>query len=366
MLKDAALLTLKLLKESVGYGLILKDATPYNIQWHRGKLIFIDTLSFEKYNEQEPWIAYRQFCENFLAPLLLMHYSKNSLQQILLAYPEGIPLAIIRSLLPWRSRLSLHTYLHIHMHAAIAQKNADTDQRKVNFSKQKLLNLVTSLETLINKLKLSGQKSAWSDYYAEASQREDYLAQKKQLVKKWISNLDEIRTAADLGANDGAFSRLLAGQQVFTLVADFDPLCINNLYKDIRQNNQVYLEPLVLDLSNPSPAIGVNNTERPSFISRIHVDLVLALAVIHHLVIGKNIPFDKMAELFKQLGNYLIIEYVPKTDEKIQLMLKSKKDIYSNYTSQDFENAFIKYFTILDKKETGNSGRVLYLMKRNG
>ena len=115
MLKDAALLTLQLTREAIDCGMILKDATPYNIQWHKGKFIFIDTLSFEKYKEV-PWIAYRQFCENFLGPLLIMHYSKQSLHTLQLAWPDGIPLHVIKSLLPRRSRFSLHTYLHIHLH----------------------------------------------------------------------------------------------------------------------------------------------------------------------------------------------------------------------------------------------------------
>jgi 2-polyprenyl-3-methyl-5-hydroxy-6-metoxy-1,4-benzoquinol methylase len=365
MLKDAALLTLQLLKEAVDFGLILKDATPYNIQWHRGKLIFIDSLSFEKYNEQEPWIAYRQFCESFLSPLLLMHYSKQPLQQLQLAYPEGIPLAVTKSLLPRRSRFSLHTYLHIHLHARVSSKSNTNSSQQNKFSKQKLLNLVSSLETLINKLKLPAQKTTWSEYYDEASQRNDYLEQKKQLIQQWTGSLTTIKTAADLGANDGVFSKLLAEQNIFTVATDFDPLCINNLYAEIKKNNQQYLQPLVIDLSNPSPAIGVNNTERLSFISRTKVDLAMALAVIHHLAIGKNIPLEKIASLFNQVGGYLIIEFVPKDDEKIQFMLKSKEDIYTHYTEENFESAFIKHFTIQNKQKVGSSGRTLYLMKRN-
>ena len=365
MLKDAALLTLQLLKESIGYGLIIKDATPYNIQWHNGKLIFIDSLSFEKYNETEPWIAYRQFCECFISPLLLMHYSKMPLQQLQLAYPEGIPLAITKSLLPARSKFSLYTYLHIHLHAGVASKNKTNITRAVAFSKKKLLNLVASLESLLHTLKLTGE-STWSEYYTEASQRNDYLEQKKQLISQLTKNLTGIKTAVDVGANDGVFSKLLAELNIYTLAADFDPLCINNLYAEIKQTNKSNLQPLIIDLSNPSPAIGVNNTERQSFISRTKVDLVMALAVIHHLVIGKNIPFEKIASLFHDIGNKLIIEFVPKEDEKVELMLKSKKDIYTGYSKENFELAFSKFFTTQTKEPVGSSGRTLYLMIKNG
>lgn len=361
MLKDAALLTLQLLKEAIGFGLILKDATPYNIQWHNGKLIFIDTLSFEKYKEEEPWIAYRQFCECFLSPLLLMHYSKQPLQQMQLAFPEGIPLAVTKSLLPWKSKFSLHTYLHIHLHAKVSSKNKTNTQQQAKFSKQKLLNLISSLETLVTKLKRSAQQTAWSEYYDEASQRDNYVEKKKQLINDWTGQLQGIKTAADLGTNDGEFSKLIAEKGIFTLATDFDPVCINRLYKEIKQTT---IQPLIIDLSNPSPAIGVNNTERSSFISRTKVDLAMGLALIHHLSIGKNIPFDKIASLFHQLTTYLIIEFVPKEDEKVQLMLKSKKDIYTGYTEEDFKLIFLNYFSIEKAEKIGTSNRTLFLMRK--
>ena len=365
MLKDAALLTLQLLKEVMGYGLVLKDATPYNIQWHQGKFIFIDTLSFEKYNEQEPWIAYRQFCEGFLSPLLLMHYSRIQLQQLQLAYPDGIPLAVTSSLLPGRSKYSLHTYLHIHLHARISSKNLSNSKQSTNFSKQKLLNLVASLESLIIRLKPPEQKSAWSEYYNEASQRKDYLQHKKEIIQHWVENLPDIKTAIDLGANDGAFSKLLAAKGINVLTADFDAGCINNLYNDIKKTGEINIQPLVVDLSNPSPATGVNNEERSSFIDRCPVDLVMGLALLHHLAIGKNIPFPLIADLFQRIGKTLIIEFIPKEDEKIKGMLKDKRDIYNNYTEENFTSAFSRYFIIQKKQPVGNSGRILYLMEKH-
>lgn len=365
MLKDAALLTLRLAKEAVASGMVLKDATPYNIQWHKGQLIFIDTLSFEKHNPDEPWIAYRQFCENFLAPLLLMHYSKNSLQQLLLAYPEGIPLAVAKSLLPRRSKFSLHTYLHIHLHAGIAKKKNITASSKTKFSKQKFLNLISSLEIVITRLRSPEQSTAWSAYYEEASQRNDYLQQKKKIISNWIDKLPAIKTAADLGANDGEFSRLLSSKNIQTIAADFDPYCINKLYNQLKAGKEKNIQPLIVDLSNPSPAIGVNNNERASFISRLHADLALALALVHHLAIGKNIPFEMVADLFQKICSTLIIEFVPKQDEKVKFMLKDKKDIYSNYSEDNFEKVFAKYFKVVNKASISDSGRTIYLMTKN-
>ncbi|MCX6320015.1 MAG: SAM-dependent methyltransferase [Bacteroidetes bacterium] len=366
MLKDAALLTLSIQKECIHHGMVLKDATPYNIQWHKGKPVFIDSLSFATYDEAEPWVAYRQFCESFAAPLLLMHHKKYPLHPLFLAWPDGIPLPLTRSLLPFKTRFSLHTYLHIHLHAKMSGGNKPASGNKTaRFSKQKMLNLISSLETMIAKLQLAPQKSTWSGYYDEAAQRDDYLPAKKALVQDWISKLTSIHTAIDLGANDGAFSRLLASQQIFTIAADFDPFCINHLYQAIKTEKLSGIHPLVMDLSNPSPAIGPYKGERDSFIQRTHTDLGLALALIHHLAIGKNIPFHKIAALMAAACHTLIIEFVPKADEKVKLMLQGREDIFTDYHEAAFENAFSAYFTIVEKAPVAQSGRTLYLMQKN-
>lgn len=365
MLKDAALLTLRIAKEAISSELILKDATSYNIQWHKGKLVFIDSLSFEKYNPDEPWIAYRQFCESFLSPLLLMYYGKQSLQQLSLAWPEGIPLAVTKSLLPWKTKLSFHIYLHIHLHASVSNRKNATNSPKSKFSKQKLLNLITSLEILIQKLKVQDQLTAWSEYYGEVSQRKNYLEQKKNIINRWLNELPEIKTASDLGANEGEFSRLLSAKGIKTIAADLDPYCINKLYNTIKTSGEKNIQPIVADLSNPSPAVGFANSERSSLISRLNTDLSLALALVHHLAIGKNISFEMIADFLKNISKTLIIEFVPKTDEKVQLMLKNKKDIYTSYTSENFERIFSRYYRLEKKEAIGDSGRILYLMKRN-
>ena len=364
MLKDAALLTLDLLKEAMDLGMILKDATPYNIQWHSGKLIFIDSLSFEQYDETKPWIAYRQFCECFLSPLLLSHHSKMPLQELLLAYSDGIPLLVTQALLPWKTKFSFHTYLHIHLHAKYSLKKPSATGEKTIFSKRKLLNLITSLEILIKKLRLPESKSTWSDYYDEAAQRKDYLEHKEKIIGKWLGKIKP-ESVADFGANTGEFSKLAATQNIKVIATDFDAFCINTLYKEIKKNSEKNILPLVLDLSKPSPAIGVNNDERDSFIHRTQVDLALALAMVHHLAIGKNISLGKIADFFKPVCNYLIIEFVPKTDEKILLMLRNKEDIYSQYTEENFRIQFQNHFNIQEKIMIAGSERTLYLMKKN-
>ena len=364
MLKDAALLSLQLVKECLPFGVMLKDASPYNVQWLNGKAVFIDTLSFEKYEPSKPWIAYRQFCESFLSPLLLMHYTGQPLQSMLLAWPDGIPLPVTRSLLPWRSRFSFHTYLHIHLHGSLASKASGKElTRENNFTEKKLKDLISSLQSLVTSLHWKERPTTWSHYYKEAEQRGDYLEQKKNIIAGWLNEMPGIKSAVDLGANEGEFSYLLAGRNIQIIATDLDHNPVNVLYKRIRTGEQKNILPLVIDLSNPSPANGLNNKERSSFIERTSVDLALALALVHHLAIGKNVPFEKIAALFQSLANYLIIEFIQKQDEKLQVMLKQKKDIYPGYTEENFVKAFEKFFSVQKKQAMGNSNRILYLMK---
>ena len=113
MLKDAALLTLKVQKIAIEHGMILKDATAFNVQFIGSKPIFIDTLSFEIYDSSSPWNAYRQFCQHFLAPLALMAYTDISLNKFLINYIDGIPLELTVKLLPFRSRLNISLNIHL-------------------------------------------------------------------------------------------------------------------------------------------------------------------------------------------------------------------------------------------------------------
>lgn len=362
MWKDAALLTLEIAKEAMDFGMMLKDASAYNVQLHNGKMIFIDTLSFEKYDDAKPWIAYRQFCEHFLAPLALMNFLKTPLSNLFVAYADGIPLSLAKKMLPFKSKWNLHSYLHLHVQASMTEGKKQLNTPATAFSRKKLLNILNSLESAIKSYSLNQPSGVWSDYYKEASQREDYLVQKKEIIKNWISKL-EIKTAIDFGANEGEFSQLLAERNIYTIAADFDHYSINKLYNYTKKAANNNIHPLVIDIANPSPAIGANNEERASFLNRTNTDVVLALALIHHLCIGKNIPFEDVIKTFQSLGQTLIIEFVPKEDEKVQFMLHQKKDIYQWYTQDAFLNAFSQKYKIAESKEVGTSKRVLYLMQ---
>ena len=156
----------------------------------------------------------------------------------------------------------------------------------------------------------------------------------------------------------------MAEKSIPVVAIDFDHSAINKLFIRVKNDGKNIL-PLVVDLANPTPAIGLNNAERASFIDRVQVDLALALALVHHLSIGKNIPFVQLNELFQKMTNYLIVEFIPKEDEKVQLMLKEKKDVYYDYNEENFLEAFSHNFSVRDRKAIPGSYRILYLMKKN-
>ncbi|MGE5108396.1 MAG: hypothetical protein ACM3H8_12675 [Sphingobacteriales bacterium] len=362
-LKDAALLTLQIHKESLKAGMSLKDATPFNIQWLNGKPVFIDTLSFEKYTEGEPWVAYKQFCESFFAPLLLMRYRNQELNKLLISYPNGVPLTIAADLLPAKTKFNLSTYLHIHLQARFQRKAGDGQSTKKNhLGLEQLNNIIESLYSCIKKLELQKQKTTWNNYYEETILSKDYLAAKEQFVKEFIS-LSDHKTILDLGANTGEFSLLAAQTSERVIAADFDADCINNLYNQTKQNKNKNIFPLVINISNPTPAIGWANKERESFWQRINVDLVMALALVHHLCISGNISFTMLADVFKTKCRYLIIEFVPKADPKVQQLLNYRKDIFEEYTEPNFEKTFSNYFVIIKQETIISTNRILYLMK---
>ncbi|MDB5208835.1 MAG: SAM-dependent methyltransferase [Flavisolibacter sp.] len=363
MLKDAALLTIELVLKALEYGMILKDASPYNVQLYKGQMAFIDTLSFETYTAGEPWIAYRQFCENFIAPLSLMHYTGLPMQQLLLAHPDGIPLQYVKKLLPFKSRFNIHLYLHIHLHGSVTSKASDKPQKSF-LSKQKLVNLLKGLQDLVTSFSFKRNENVWGNYYEEAATRPNYLSEKKEIVAGWIQSLQDIKTVIDIGGNTGEFAALAAGNDRKIICADGEHHAIESLYNKVKSKQSPEMVPLVIDFTSPSPAIGVNNSERASFLQRASSDLAMMLALVHHLAIAKNIPFYKIAEMCAGLGRYLIIEFVPKEDEKVQVLLQHKKDIYDGYTKEAFANAFAVHYRVIEKRTLSSSPRIIYLMER--
>jgi hypothetical protein len=363
-LKDAALITLEIQKTALDYGMSLKDSSAYNIQFLNSKPVLIDTLSFEKYREGYPWVTYKQFCEHFLAPLALMSYTDIRLNQLLRVYIDGIPLDLASSLLPVKTKLKFGLLTHIHLHAKSQKHYADKKVSKniQKFSRRAFMGLLDNLETVINKLTWRPVNTEWAEYYDEANYSSNALDSKKQLVADLLTKANP-RNIWDLGANDGTFSHIGIEKGIPTISFDIDPACVEKNYLDCKKEKRTGALALLLDLINPSPGIGWENLERTSLLNRGPADTILALALIHHLAISNNLPLSKLAIFFSKLARSLIIEFVPKNDSQVQRLLSTREDIFIDYTQDEFEKQFSRYFQILESKKIEESERTLYLMQ---
>ncbi|HZJ24213.1 MAG TPA: hypothetical protein VFD54_12935, partial [Anaerolineales bacterium] len=343
----------------------LKDASAYNIQFVRGRATLIDTLSFELYKEGQPWIAYRQFCQHFLAPLALMALKDIRLNQLLRVYIDGVPLDLASQLLPGTTRFNFGLLTHIHLHASAQKKYAGEEVRTRGggtFGRQAMKGLIDSLDATVRKLDWKPGGTEWGNYYDITNYSEAAFEHKKQLVGEWVKQVNPA-LAWDLGANNGVFSRVVSAAGSFVVSFDIDPAAVEQNYRHAKSEKEANLLPLLVDLTNPSPAIGWANRERDSFGLRGPANMVLALAVIHHLAISNNVPLPQLADFFAETGEWLVVEFIPKSDSQVQKLLASREDIFPKYTRTGFEEAFKKRFKIHNAVDIRESERVLYLMQ---
>ena len=367
-LKDAAILTLKIQKIALKYNMILKDASAYNIQFLDGKPIFIDTLSFEMYNGDSTWIAFNQFTKHFIVPLILMSYKDIRLNQLLISNIDGIPVDLANNILPISSKLNPFVFMNIKMQTKFQKKYENKDQnvvenKDINNNKDKLINLNIYLQDNLNKLKLKLKNTEWGEYYSDTNYDDISFQHKKTIVEDFI-NISNPTSLWDFGANNGLFTRIASNKNINSLAFDIDPLACEFNYNQIKENNEKNILPVLFDLTNPSPSIGWANEERDSISYRDKPDIIMALALIHHLAISNNLNFDKIANYFSSLSKKLIIEFVPKEYSQVQKLLLTRKDIYEEYNIEHFETSFSKYYKIINKKNINNSKRTIYLMEK--
>jgi len=363
-LKDAALLTLEIQKIAMKYDMTLKDASAYNVQFLNGKPIFIDTLSFEKYENGQIWKPYKQFCQHYLAPLALMSKKDSRLNLLSKIFIDGIPIDLTAMLLPKTTLGNFGLMAHIHAHAKSQGHYEDKDVKikERTLSKRSFEGIIQSLYSSINKMTWKGGKTEWGDYYSDTNYTEKSFEEKKNIIS---SALDQIKPKIiwDLGANTGMFSRLASSRGINTISFDIDPLAVEKNYQMATKNNDQNILPLILDLSNPSSSIGWNNDERMSLVQRGPADLIFALALIHHLAISNNVPLYKIAEFFSKISKFLIIEFVPKSDSQVKRLFLSRDDIFDDYDEKNFEIEFSKFFKIINSKKILDSERIIYIME---
>lgn len=362
-LQDAALLTLKAMSLALDQGMVLKDASAYNVQFLHGKPILIDTLSFRGYRDGEPWIGYRQFCQHFLAPLALMALVDVRLSALLRSYIDGIPLDLASHLLPGKTRFSPGLLAHIHLHGKAQARSATEEKQRTKLTSTALRALIDSLKGTVEGLRWSPGKTEWGDYYQETNYTPAAMHVKRQTVVEMIEQAAP-KACWDLGANTGEFSRLASDRGIETVAWDVDPLAVEKGYLRVRENKETHLLPLLQDLTNPSPDLGWASREREAQGHRGPVDLIMALALVHHLAIGNNVPLPLVADYFAQLGRWAIVEFVPKTDSQVRRMLGNREDIFEDYGEAGFEAAFQRRFEIARKQRLEGTERTLYLLRR--
>jgi hypothetical protein len=365
-LKDAALLTLQIQRRSLQSGMSLKDASAYNVQFVRGRPVLIDTLSFEGYEEGRPWVAYQQFCRHFLAPLALMSYCHPGMGRFLRVHLDGIPLDLTSRLLPLRTRFRFPLLVHLHLHSRAQKRYA---ARKVSvrktFGKLALGGLVNSLESAIRSLRWRPVATGWLDYYENNHYSEEAVRQKERFVSESIRQCSpKPGQVWDLGANTGLYSRIACAEGIDTVAFDLDPSAVEVTYLNCVREKQTRLLPLLLDLANPSPAVGWMHEERMSLCQRGPVDVVLALALVHHLALTHNLPLGRIASFLAQIGRRLVIEFVPKEDSQAGRLLANREDIFPSYQRVTFEKEFSRHFVIRASTRLDHSERILYCMDR--
>jgi len=367
-LKDAALCTLEIQDRAIARGMTLKDATAYNIQFRGDRPVSIDTLSFERLVPGAPWVAYRQFCQHFLAPLALMSRRDVHLSRLGQLFIDGVPLELASVLLPWRTRLRFGLQVHIHAHARMQRRfagsAAETSGRRKSpqVGPAALRGLIESLRATVAGLEWAPGGTEWADYYDDTNYSSAGMDHKVATIDQWSGELQP-KMVWDLGANTGRFSDVVANHADVVVACDVDPAAVDRNYLRLREAKQGKILPLVMDLTNPTPGFGWAGEERMSLTERGPADLAVALALVHHLAISNNVPLPMIAQFLSRCARHLIIEFVPKGDSQVRRLLSTRPDIFPEYTREGFEAAFGAYFVIERSEQVRDSERILYRMR---
>lgn len=370
-LRAAALLTLRVQQAALAHGMILKDASAFNVQFTGARAIFVDTLSFERYEDGVPWVAYRQFCQHFLAPLALMARVDVRLRDLLRAHLDGVPLDLASALLPWSTKFAPWAAMHLHLHARSIAKHASTREAAssarasaaAKVSRTGLEGLVAHLRGAVEGLSLPRLGTEWGDYESTHGYGAPEHEAKRALVARHLA------TAApalvfDLGANTGEYSRLARDAGARVVAIDGDPVAVERAYQRLAREGDDRILPLWIDLSNPTPSHGWAHEEWASLAARGPADLVMALALVHHLAIGNNVPLEGITAYLAHLGRHAILEWVPKDDPQVLRLLSGRRDVFDGYTEDGLRAAIAVHFTVVDRAPIPGSGRVLYLLRR--
>jgi len=365
MLKDAALLVLDLLGAAIDEEMILKDASAYNIQWKGARPTFIDIPSFQRLEPGTPWPGYRQFCQLFLFPLLLQAYKDIPFQPWLRGCIDGIEPAHCYRLISLRDLIRPgvlpHVYLQAKMEArhAHTQRNVRADLRSAGFHKDLIRINAERLVKTVKGLKWKRSKSQWLDYSGQNNYTDIDLQAKADFVQAIVRSRSW-NLVWDLGCNTGVFSRIASENARYVVAMDSDELSVEHLYQSLKRDGITTILPLVSNITDASPNLGWRGLERMALAERGKPDLTLCLALIHHIVIGANIPLSDFIDWLASLGSAVVIEFVTKEDPMVKILLRNKADNYKDYEFSAFELSMANSFKIIQRKRLASGTRILY------
>ena len=366
MLKDAALLHLDLMREALDEGMILKDATPYNVQWIGARPVHIDIPSFEPLRPGAPWVGYRQFCELFLYPLMLEAYRRTSFRPWLRGRIDGIPAEQMRRLISSRDLLRPGVLLHVVAQNALQRRYAGGGQdvrgklADAGFGKELIVNNVKKLSALVAKLVPPKTRTEWGDYDSTHSYDSVEFEAKAAFVRE-AAGTRRWHRAWDIGCNTGTFSRIVAPHADQVVAMDGDPAAIEGLYcRERDAEGTCPILPLVVDLADASPNQGWLGVERKGLAERGRPDLTLCLALVHHVVITANIPLKQFIGWLADLGTSVVIEFVGRDDEMVRVLLANREDQYPDYEPETFRALLTERFAIEAERPLKGGKRHIY------
>jgi hypothetical protein len=371
MLKDAALLQLDLLLASLGHGLVLKDATPYNVQFKGSRPVFVDVGSFERLREGEPWVGYRQFCMLYLYPLLLQSAKGVPYHPWLRGAIDGITPGQMRGLMSFRDRFRRGVFTNVFLHAKLEARYADRpgevkQEVKRVFKKELFVANVRKMRKLVERLQWDPPQGVWTAY-GERNTYTDEDARRKDDFVREAAGSRQWKLVWDIGANNGRYSRIAAEGAKTVVALDADQGPVELLYRDLRSEGNEQILPLTMNLADPSPGLGWRGLERGSMTERGKPDLVLALALIHHVAISANVPVREFIDWLASLGSALVIEFPTREDPMVQKLLAPKREgLHPDYELGFFERCLAEAFEVGRSERLESGTRVLYHARPKG
>ncbi|MEY2474361.1 MAG: hypothetical protein QOK28_3690 [Actinomycetota bacterium] len=363
MLRDAALLQLDLTLAALDSGLMLKDATPYNVQFVGTRPVFIDVGSFERLHAGELWVGYRQFCMQYLFPLLLQAHKKVAFQPWLRGSIEGVPASDYRGLTSLRDRFRRGYLTHVFLQARLDRHPGSVRERaalKTEVATSVIRANVKKMRRLVAGLRSEVPAGEWVRYGADNSYTPADAATKDEFVRSAVAT-NRWSLVWDLGCNNGRHARIAAAQAAHVLAVDADAGTVDLLYRELRAEGDTTILPLVVNLADPSPGLGWRGCERPPLLDRGRPDLVLALALVHHLAIASNVPLAEVVDWLASLGAALVVEFPTRDDPMVQsLLARKRRDLHPDYHRAVFERALAQRCDIQRQETLGSGTRVLY------